>query len=55
MRWFYQRFVQDDAAVAVPLTDLMKKKKVWVRGEKPEADFQDLRHQVVEVSNVDTT
>ncbi len=28
---------------------------IGVRGEKPEADFQDLRHQVVEVSNVDTT
>jgi hypothetical protein len=40
---FYQRFVQDYATVAAPLTDLMKKKKDWVWGEKQEAAFQELK------------
>ena len=40
---FYQRFVQDYATVAAPVTDLMKKKKGCVWRETHEAAFHELK------------
>ncbi|XP_057461073.1 uncharacterized protein LOC130751473 [Actinidia eriantha] len=46
-KWYYQRFVKDFSKIAVPMTELTKKKEPFVWTEKREQSFQELKKRLI--------